>query len=99
MVLDFIKKRFHKKNDELPPLDEGGYNTNFEDVQTTNDLMPGINTRSRLHEGPIIPRSEFGNPSDRDTQLILTKLDLIIQRLEVLDRRLQIIEKIAKDSE
>ncbi|MBS3152781.1 hypothetical protein J4230_05220 [Candidatus Woesearchaeota archaeon] len=95
-VFDFIRG---KKKEEFEPA-----------FDTTSSDLPGeepsvenydetLGKRFSPQPSDLQPQFTQISTANRDTDLILTKLELINQKLEVLDRRLQVIEKIAKESQ
>ncbi len=90
-------------DDSIPELDQGNMNQSFrQDMNYGNNQNMGF-------EPSLRPTNDFRNsqPSfmndtpnqDQNSQLILTKLDLINSRLQNIEQRLAAIEQIAKQSQ
>ncbi len=77
----------------------------FRRKKKEEEIMPPAETYtppSLGTESQDMFQSNFSQPqqgiTDRDVELILTKLDLINKKLDSMERRLQYIERVAKES-
>ncbi len=89
-----VFRRRKKEEGEIPALDVGAGHS---EIDFAPDLGPMPREDLRPNFTQIQPLQSSGI-SDRDIQLILTKLELINRKLDDMDIKLKFIEKAAKES-